>query len=102
MIQDLQRKVQELQTIRHDTLVPEALVDCSQYSETEDVTHVPRTAGILYAQEIEWTEKYDTTDLVSLLATGKVRAVDLLHAFRKRATIAQQLVRIHHPFASTL
>ena len=92
MDQSCQKNIQELHANRERSLVAEALIDMSHLSSTEDVTHVPRSSGVLSADEIEWTEQYDVTALVDLLVTQKVKAVDLLHAFRKRATLAQQLV----------
>ncbi|KAK1147921.1 hypothetical protein N8T08_000437 [Aspergillus melleus] len=56
----------------------------------QNVTGVPRSCGLLSERELNITERYDATSLVRMLAEGKVTAEELLIAFRKRATIAQQ------------
>lgn len=58
-----------------------------------NVTLIPRTCGLLSDKELELTDNYDATSLLSMLASGEVTARQLLTAFRKRATIAQQTVR---------
>lgn len=57
-----------------------------------NVLAVPRESGILSAREIEITEKYDATALVQELAAKRLKSVDVVTAFCKRAAIAQQLV----------
>lgn len=57
-----------------------------------NVLAVPRECGILSAREIEITEKYDATALVQELAVNRLKSVDVVTAFCKRAAIAQQLV----------
>jgi amidase len=57
-----------------------------------DVSAIPRECGILSAKEIEITEKYDATALVQELAAKRLKSVDVVTAFCKRAAIAQQLV----------
>ncbi|ERS96176.1 amidase [Sporothrix schenckii 1099-18] len=74
------------QSLPRDSILPELPA-----VDTLDVTDVPRTCGLLTDWEIEVTERYDATALVDLLATRKITAVALLHAFRKRASIAHQL-----------
>jgi amidase len=64
----------------------------------KNVLAIPRECGILSAREIEITEKYDATTLVQQLAVKKLKSVDVVTAFCKRAAIAQQLVR--HPQSS--
>jgi amidase len=59
----------------------------------KDVLAIPRECGLLGAREIEITEKYDATALVHQLAAKKLKSVDVVTAFCKRAAIAQQLVR---------
>ena len=58
----------------------------------KNVLAIPRECGILSAQEIEITEKYDATALVKELAAKRLKSVDVVTAFCKRAAIAQQLV----------
>lgn len=57
-----------------------------------NVLAIPRECGILSAREIELTEKYDATALVKELAAKRLKSVDVVTAFCKRAAIAQQLV----------
>lgn len=51
-----------------------------------------RKSGILNDLEIEITEKYSAAQLVSRMARGDLKAVEVVTAFCKRAAIAQQLV----------
>jgi amidase len=53
---------------------------------------IPSTCGILTPTELELTEKYDATDLVQLMTSGKLKSYDVTLAFCKRAAIAQQCV----------
>lgn len=57
-----------------------------------DVLAVPRECGLLSDQEIQITENYDATTLVKELAARRLKSVDVVTAFCKRAAIAQQLV----------
>ncbi|CAK7236233.1 hypothetical protein SBRCBS47491_009568 [Sporothrix bragantina] len=56
-----------------------------------DVTGIPRECGILTADEITITEKYDATDLLAKLAAGEYSSLAVTTAFCKRAAIANQL-----------
>lgn len=57
-----------------------------------NVLAIPRECGLLSAREIEITEKYDATALIQDLAAKRLKSVDVVTAFCKRAAIAQQLV----------
>lgn len=61
-------------------------------AKRNNVLAVPRECGLLSAREIELTERYDATGLVREIAAKKLRSVDVVTAFCKRAAIAQQLV----------
>jgi hypothetical protein len=63
----------------------------------KNVLAIPRECGILSGREIEITEKYDATALVQQLVARKLKSVDVVTAFCKRAAIAQQLVRCPQP-----
>ncbi|EAW20169.1 putative acetamidase [Aspergillus fischeri NRRL 181] len=52
-----------------------------------------RTCGLLSAEELEWTETNDATNLLALLASREVSSVQLTTAFCKRAAIAQQMTK---------
>ncbi|KAH0378985.1 general amidase-like protein, partial [Aureobasidium melanogenum] len=56
-----------------------------------NVLTIPRECGLLSAREIELTERYDATALVQELAARRLKSVDVVTAFCKRAAIAQQL-----------
>jgi len=58
-----------------------------------NVLAIPRECGILSSRDIEITENYDATTLVKELASKRLKSVDVVTAFCKRAAIAQQLVR---------
>ncbi|KAK3627008.1 hypothetical protein LTR56_019439 [Elasticomyces elasticus] len=61
-------------------------------SSNNSVLDVPRKCGILTSKELHITEDLDATNLVAQLAAGKLKSVDVVTAFCKRAAIAQQLV----------
>jgi len=61
-------------------------------ADRNNVLAIPRECGILSSREIEITEKYDATALVQELAAKRLKSVDVVTAFCKRAAIAQQLV----------
>lgn len=61
-------------------------------ADRNNVLAIPRECGILSGREIEITEKYDATVLVQELAAKRLKSVDVVTAFCKRAAIAQQLV----------
>ncbi|KXJ92494.1 amidase signature domain-containing protein [Microdochium bolleyi] len=54
-------------------------------------TKAAQRANLLSAKEIEITESYTATELLSQLADGRLNSVDVTTAFCKRAAIAQQL-----------
>ncbi|KAL5121498.1 hypothetical protein ACEQ8H_000570 [Pleosporales sp. CAS-2024a] len=76
--------------IPQEWLLPENLT--CQYVETStlNVLNVPRTCGLMTEQELAITENYDATALVQLMSTGKLKSIDVVTAFCKRAAIAQQ------------
>jgi len=78
--------------IPKDWILPAALT--SQYTETStlNVLDVPRTCGLMTEQELRITEDYDATALVQLMSSGKLKSIDVVTAFCKRAAIAQQCV----------
>ncbi|KAF1844642.1 amidase signature enzyme [Cucurbitaria berberidis CBS 394.84] len=59
---------------------------------TLSVLDVPHTSGILTQQEIEITENYNATELVQLMRDRKLKSIELVTAFCKRAAVAQQCV----------
>ncbi|KAH6607064.1 amidase [Trichoderma cornu-damae] len=78
-------------SLRDASLDKSVLFSLSQITALpQDVTSVPRSSGLLSDAELQLTEDYDATALLEMLAAKKITAVELLSAFRKRATIAQQ------------
>ncbi|KAL1873123.1 hypothetical protein VTK73DRAFT_1084 [Phialemonium thermophilum] len=86
-----QKGVQDALLIRDQSLPPDSILSPPPPAELLDVTGIPRSCGLLTDWELEITEKYDATALVQGLAAQKFTAVAVLNAFRKRASIAQQL-----------
>ncbi|OAL01996.1 acetamidase [Phaeosphaeriaceae sp. SRC1lsM3a] len=78
--------------IPKDWLLPENLT--AQYTETSNISvlDVPRACGILTEQELAITENYDATALVELMTSKKLKSIDVVTAFCKRAAIAQQCI----------
>ncbi|PTB79858.1 amidase signature enzyme [Trichoderma longibrachiatum ATCC 18648] len=82
-------------SLRDGSLDKSVLFSLSQITSLpQDVTSVPRSSDLLTDAELQLTEEYDATALLEMLAAKKVTAVELLSAFRKRATIAQQCLSI--------
>jgi amidase len=73
-------------------LLPTSFTENISSTSTASVLSIPRKCGLLSAQELDLTENYDATDLVEMMSTGKVKSVDVVTAFCKRAAIAHQLV----------
>lgn len=88
----LTERIQPALDIREQSLEATARLKGPLSALQQNVMGVPRSCGLLTEAELNLTEKYDATSLVSMLANGEVSAESLLTAFRKRATIAQQCV----------
>lgn len=56
--------------------------------------NVIRMSGVLTERELNITENYTVSELLTALAQGKVKALELTVAFSKRAAVAQQLVNL--------
>jgi len=56
-----------------------------------DVTKIPRSCGILSAEEIAITAVFDAVDLAKAIAQRKYTAVAVATAFSKRAIICHQI-----------
>jgi amidase len=61
-------------------------------SNRDNILDEPRKCGILSRQEIRITEWEDATGLLEELTSGRLKSIDVVTAFCKRAAIAQQLV----------
>ena len=53
-----------------------------------------RKSEILNEKEVDITEKYNVTQLLEALASGKLTSVEVTTAFAKRAALAHQLVSL--------
>ncbi|KAK1752265.1 amidase signature domain-containing protein [Echria macrotheca] len=73
--------------------VPDSLVlpESITSNPPKDVTSVPRDCGLLAAEELDITEKYDAVGLAEAIASKKLTAVAVATAFAKRAIIAHQV-----------
>lgn len=79
--------------IRSESLPADSILSPAPSADILDVTEIPRSCGLLSEWELEITDNYDATTLCQGLAAQKFTASAVLSAFRKRASIAQQLVR---------
>lgn len=75
-------------------LLPPSITSTISETSAQNVLAIPTTCGVLNEQEIDITEYYDSVTLAEMLKQGKVKSVDVVTAFSKRAAIAQQLVRL--------
>ncbi|KAK4545255.1 hypothetical protein LTR36_003435 [Oleoguttula mirabilis] len=82
------KQKQRAERIPKEWLLPSSY---SVGSHSDSVLNVPRERGILTKEDLRITESYDATALVGELAAGKLRSVDVVTAYCKRAAIAQQL-----------
>jgi amidase len=87
--QSIARRKQQEQT---NAIPQDWILKTRPTANRNNVLAIPRECGILSAREIEITEKYDATALVQELAAKRLKSVDVVTAFCKRAAIAQQLV----------
>ena len=72
--------------------IPKEWLLPSPVDETRhNVLDVPRECGILSEDDLQITEQFDATALLSGLSNGFLRSVDVVTAFCKRAAIAQQV-----------
>ena len=80
------------QKIPSTWLLPTSLTSPITSTSITSVLSVPRNSGLLSEYELDLTENYDATGLVDMMSSGKVKSVDVVGAFCKRAAIAQQCV----------
>lgn len=67
-----------------------------ELSAADSVVEYARSSGLLSAQELAMTES-TASSLVADMAAGRLRSVDVVLAFCKRAALAQQLVSFSPP-----
>lgn len=68
-------------------LLPRCLID----NPPKDVTSIPRSSGLLTAEELAITENYDATGLAAAIRENRLTSVAVTTAFAKRAIVAHQL-----------
>lgn len=85
------KQKQRAERIPKAWLLPTSHSSHSSGASSDDVSSVPRKCGLLTTEEIRITETYDATALVAELAAGRLKSVDVVTAFCKRAAIAHQL-----------
>jgi amidase len=84
-----QKRTAQLNAIPPSWLLPSTILTPPLPSSLETI----RTCGLLSAEELEWTETNDVTNLLSFLVSKEVSSVQLTTAFCKRAAIAQQMTK---------
>lgn len=81
-----------------DALIPnDTILKSPPAADVLDVSGVPRSSGLLSAEELEVTETPTVTELVDAIAAKKYTSEQVVRAFCRRAAIAQQLVRSSPP-----
>ncbi|EKG17739.1 Amidase [Macrophomina phaseolina MS6] len=70
--------------------LPRSVLENIHEGSDISVLNVPRTCGLLTAEEFHITEDYDATGLLEQLSQGSLKAYDVVTAFCKRAAIAHQ------------
>lgn len=71
--------------------LPQNLIEFAQ-TPNANVMDIPSRSGILSASQLQITELYDATDLLSKIEHRELSAYEVTEAFCKRAAIAQQVV----------
>ncbi|PVH99403.1 amidase [Periconia macrospinosa] len=59
---------------------------------SHSVLHIPSQSSVLTSHELAITSSYTATQLVEKMQKGELKSVDVVTAFCKRASVAQQLV----------
>ncbi|KAH1434323.1 hypothetical protein KXX32_000503 [Aspergillus fumigatus] len=92
-----QKQQECLQKIPAEWKIPESLLSSLQLPLAENRNDLiqgdaVRKAGILTERELQITEQYTVSGLLSALADGRLTSLEVTLAFSKRAAVAQQLV----------
>ncbi|CAF2100723.1 unnamed protein product [Rotaria magnacalcarata] len=84
--------IQQILEIRDASIPKNSLLGGSMPAASIlDVSNIPRQCGLLSNDEINITENYTATQLVTLLALGQLTAEQTIRAYLKRSGIAHQL-----------
>ncbi|CAE7007194.1 hypothetical protein PTNB85_01385 [Pyrenophora teres f. teres] len=81
--------------IPKDWLLPASVTDALQFPLSEhpiNMMDMPRKSGVMTERELDITEKYTVTELLTLMAQGDLSSLEVTVAFSKRAALAQQLL----------
>lgn len=76
-----------------ETCLNEYQTPLSDHKNNLIQTEAIRKSGVLTARELEITEQYNVSGLLSALAEGRLTSAEVTLAYCKRAAVAQQLVR---------
>ncbi|KAF2194890.1 amidase [Zopfia rhizophila CBS 207.26] len=76
---------------QHSRIPKEWLLKSSPSSDVTTYLDIHRKCGLLSQEELRITEEYDATGLAEAIRTRKLKSVDIVRAFCKRAAIAHQL-----------
>jgi len=72
--------------------LPSSIADASASPVTLFQKEQFRGNDFFSQEELDITEKYSATELIELMAAGKLSAVQVTSAYCKRAAVSQQLV----------
>jgi amidase len=86
-----------LQKIPAEWKIPESLLSSLQLPLADNKNDLiqgdaVRKSGVLTERELQITEQYTVSGLLSALAEGSLTSLEVTLAFSKRAAVAQQLV----------
>ncbi|GFF34571.1 acetamidase [Aspergillus udagawae] len=92
-----QKQQECLQKIPAEWKIPESLLSSLRLPLAENKNDLiqgdtVRKSGILTERELQITEQYTVSGLLSALAEGRLTSLEVTLAFSKRAAVAQQLV----------
>ncbi|OJD32556.1 amidase [Diplodia corticola] len=85
------KRASNLAKIPQEWRLPRDLLKNVHDESKTSVLDVPRSCGLLTANELRITETFDATGLSEQLSAGTLKAYDVATAFCKRAAIAHQL-----------
>ncbi|CAG8203927.1 unnamed protein product [Penicillium salamii] len=85
-----EKQLQDASKIPPAWRLPQNLIEFAQ-TPNANVMEIPSRSGILSASQLQITELYDATDLLSKIEHRELSAYEVTEAFCKRAAIAQQV-----------
>lgn len=76
-----------------ETYLNDYQIPLSEHKNNLIQTEAIRKSGVLTTRELEITEQYHVSGLLSALADGRLTSAEVTLAYCKRAAVSQQLVR---------